>query len=189
MQEISSDKRNLIVTVIVVVVVAALLLFIWRRREGFEEPVAATATVAPEQVAVASAPTPVPVAVSEPVAANQTVAVGTLIDGPSEPVGISSKGAFSNAIPDNFFFLDDGDEGRMSVQNNLCSKNCCSSVWPAPFQQESNPYVCAALKNQDLVPSDMFCNNSVGLDSGCMCLSKNQARFLQGRGSNSSPWY
>ena len=169
-------------TVVAVIVVASILLFIWRRfREGFEgmEPVA-------EPVAV---PVTMP-AMAEPVATpSVNVAVGTIMDGPGmEPTGVMT-GAFSNAVPDNYYMLSDGSANNaFSVQNNVCSKSCCSESWPTPFKQKTDPYVCAALKNEELVSSRMFCNNAFN-DSGCMCLTKNQARFLYTRGGQGGEFF
>src|SRR5690348_14416562 len=39
-------------------------------------------------------------------------------------------------IPSNYYFLDDGADGEMSIQHNLCSKSCCSEQWPTPFKQK-----------------------------------------------------
>jgi len=108
---------------------------------------------------------------------------GTLIDGPGyeqgEIEGITQD-AFSK-IPSNYYFLDDGADGEMSIQHNLCSKSCCSEQWPTPFKQKYDPYVCG---NKDkFVPSNIFCNNTFQ-DSGCLCLSKDQSRFLMDRGTN-----
>lgn len=79
--------------------------------------------------------------------------------------------------------LDDGDNGNMSLQYNLCSKSCCSSQYPPPFSITPDDYVL--LSNKDYVPSNMTCNNA-WQDSGCLCLTKEQALFLNSRGSNAS---
>ncbi len=47
------------------------------------------------------------------------------------------------SIPSNYYFLDDGAGGAMSLQHNLCSKSCCSSSYPVPFKQRYDPFVCA----------------------------------------------
>jgi hypothetical protein len=69
---------------------------------------------------------------------------GSVIDGPGSekgPVdGISSDQIYT--LPSNYYFLDDGAGGEMSVQHNLCSKSCCSEQWPTPFKQKYDPYVC-----------------------------------------------
>jgi hypothetical protein len=113
---------------------------------------------------------------------------GILLDGPG-----FEKGEFEgvpqetlSAIPSNYYFLDDGAGGEMSIQHNLCSKSCCSEQWPTPFKQKYDPYVCG--NKDEFVPSQTFCNNSFQ-DSGCLCLTKKQAQFLYNRGSNGRSWF
>lgn len=86
------------------------------------------------------------------------------------------------SVPPAYYFLDDGAEGRNSIQHNLCSKSCCASQYPAPGELiEEDPFVC---QNKDkYVPSRYMCNN-VYQDSGCLCLKKDQAKFFQNRGGN-----
>ena len=86
-----------------------------------------------------------------------------------------------STFPSNYYLLDDGAQGEMSLQNNLCSKSCCGPQWPVPFKQSKDPYVCA--NKQKFVGSNMFCNNNFQ-DSGCLCLEKDQALFLYNRGGN-----
>lgn len=109
--------------------------------------------------------------------------VSSLADGPGYEVGPmdeANQSAFAN-IPSNYYFLDDGAGGEMSVINNLCSKSCCSEQWPLSFKMKHDPYVC---QNKDkFVPSNMFCNNSFQ-DAGCLCLGRNQSKFLMTRGNN-----
>ena len=92
----------------------------------------------------------------------------------------------TSSVPSNYYFLDDGDGGHMSIQYNLCSKSCCSKQWPLPFKLKEDAYVCA---NKDkFVPSRIMCNNSFQ-DSGCLCLTKDQARFIYNRGNNGREWF
>jgi len=107
---------------------------------------------------------------------------GILMDGPgfSRDRFVKSKRA-RRSVPPNYYFIDDGANGEMSIQHNLCSKSCCSEQWPTPFKQKYDPFVC---KNKDqFIPSNIFCNNSFQ-DSGCLCLNKKQAQFLYNRGGN-----
>jgi len=120
---------------------------------------------------------------------------GTIMDGPGfekgnmENAGSDVEGAPENIpsqIPSNFYFLDDGADGEMSIQHNMCSKSCCSEQWPTPFKQKYDPYVCG---NKDkFVGSNIFCNNSFQ-DSGCLCLSKKQSKFIYNRGGNGREWF
>lgn len=113
---------------------------------------------------------------------------GTLISGPgyeTTEVETPYSDIWSN-VPSNYYFLDDGAGGEMSIQNNLCSKSCCSSQWPTPFKTKNDPYVCA---NKDqFVPSNVYCNNSFQ-DAGCLCLTKKQGQFLYNRGGNGREWF
>ena len=120
--------------------------------------------------------------------------VGSLIDGPGfegVPEKITPQYArvfqpAGSSVPSNYYFLDDGDGGDMSIQYNLCSKSCCSPQWPTPFKLKYDPYVCA---NKDkFVPSRIFCNNTYE-SSGCLCLTKDQARFIYNRGGNGREWF
>jgi len=87
-----------------------------------------------------------------------------------------------SSIPANYYFLDDGAEGSMSIQHNLCSKSCCSDQYPTPHKLRYDPMVC---KNKDqFVPSRVMCANDFQ-DSGCLCMTKKQANFLSSRGGNS----
>lgn len=87
----------------------------------------------------------------------------------------------SQKLPENYYFLDDGADGKMSIQHNLCSRSCCSEQYPPPFKLKYDSYVC---KNKDkFVPSQVMCNNTFQ-DSGCLCMTKEQAEFLTSRGGN-----
>ena len=108
---------------------------------------------------------------------------GSLIDGPGfergDVEGVTQE--TMSMIPSNYYFLDDGAGGEMSVQHNLCSKSCCSAQWPTPFKQKYDPYVC---QNKDqFVPSNIMCSN-VFQDAVCMCLTKSQSQFISNRGLN-----
>lgn len=195
MQEFLSDKKNLVIVLVVLVVLLAVSLFMSRRKEGFDRAAVLDVAAAPAQPASAPAqPAAAPVQpAAQPVASPQApqvnVTVGTLADGPGAergPVPVLT-GVYSD-IPDSYYFLDDGAGGEMSVQNNLCSKSCCSAQWPTPFKQKSDPYVCEGLKSGKYVPSRQFCNNTYQ-DAGCLCLTKEQGRFLYNRGLNGSEWF
>jgi hypothetical protein len=71
---------------------------------------------------------------------------------------------------------------RMGLNYNLCSKSCCSQQWPVPFSLAPDKLVKDSGK--EYVPSSYTCNNS-WQDSGCLCMEKDQALFLESRGTNS----
>lgn len=113
---------------------------------------------------------------------------GIIMDGPgfekSDIEGAYIEGP--SGVPSNYYFLDDGAGGEMSIQHNLCSKSCCGEQYPTPHKMKHDPYVCA---NKDkFVPSRIFCNNTFQ-DSGCLCLSRKQAQFLYNRGGNGREWF
>jgi len=128
--------------------------------------------------------TPAPVAQDAPYVNPNT---GLIIQGPGYEVGeIEGAPELPTSIPSNYYFLDDGAGGEMSIENNLCSKSCCSEQWPTPFKMKYDPYVC---QNKDqFVPSNYFCNNTFQ-DSGCLCLTKKQAQSLYNRGGNGREWF
>ena len=113
---------------------------------------------------------------------------GMVIDGPGFEKG-DDKDVYTpvpSQIPSNYYFLDDGAQGTLKIENNLCSPSCCSEQWPTPFKQKYDPYVC---QNKDkFIPSRIFCNNSFQ-DSGCLCLTKKQGRHLYNRGGNGREWF
>lgn len=123
-----------------------------------------------------------------PVVSPQT---GALLDGPGyeqQPIDGAPIDASMTVdqIPSNYYFLDDGAGGEMSIQHNLCSKSCCSEQWPTPFKQKYDPYVC---QNKDkFTSSRIMCSNTFQ-DAGCLCLRKDQQQFLYNRGGNGREWF
>jgi hypothetical protein len=172
------NKRNLIALILIVIIVSVLVLIIVLNKiKGSTQQQEVTAQTS-EQFGNES----------ENKETNKNMPfvnpqTGTLLDGPGfekgEVDGVSQDSL--STVPSNYYFLDDGANGEMSIQHNLCSKSCCSAQWPTPFKQKYDPYVCGS-KGQ-FVPSQIFCNNSFQ-DAGCLCLNKNQAQFLYNRGGN-----
>ena len=72
---------------------------------------------------------------------------------------------------------------RMGLNYNLCSKSCCSQQWPVPFSLAPDKLVTESGK--EYVPSSYTCNNA-WQDTGCLCMEKDQALFLNSRGMNDS---
>lgn len=73
----------------------------------------------------------------------------------------------------------------LSLSYSHCSKNCCSpSQWELPFPMQPDEYL---QKNKDKYTgrgSNIMCNNNFS-GSGCLCLRKDEERFLSNRGNNS----
>ena len=82
----------------------------------------------------------------------------------------------------NQYLLDDGGNGNLGLQYNMCSPSCCSEQWPTSHKLPYDPMVCK--NKQDFMPSNIMCNNS-WQSSGCACLSKKQFANLSNRGGNS----
>lgn len=78
------------------------------------------------------------------------------------------------------YLLDDGADGTLGLQYNMCSPSCCSSQYPVPFALPSDPAICG---EQEYVPTNFTCMSG-DQNAGCMCLSKEQADFLGSRGGN-----
>jgi hypothetical protein len=116
--------------------------------------------------------------------------VGVLIDGPGyeQQTDDWTFGEPTVGIPSDYYFLDDGSGGGVSIQHNLCSKSCCAEQWPTPFKMKYDPYVCDLKRKGELVGSNYFCNNTFQ-DSGCLCLTRAQGQFLYNRGSNGREWF
>lgn len=71
-----------------------------------------------------------------------------------------------------------GDEG---LNFNLCSPSCCSDQWPVPFKMPVDKMTCQS--KDKFVPTSYTCNNG-WQDSGCLCMKKEQAEFINLRGLN-----
>ena len=111
---------------------------------------------------------------------------GAIVDGPSFEGGdIDKPSWYSGDLDPSMYFLDDGADGEFSIQNNMCSKSCCSNSWPSiSVTRKDDPYVCAMKEKGELMPSNLTCNNAYQ-DTGCLCLNKKQYQFLSNRGTNS----
>ena len=77
--------------------------------------------------------------------------------------------------------IDDGSKGNLGLNWNMCSKSCCSVQYPPSFSVTPDDYVL--MSDEDYVPSNYTCNNG-WQDSGCLCLTKEQALHLNRRGGN-----
>jgi hypothetical protein len=81
----------------------------------------------------------------------------------------------------NYYLLDDGENGMAGLQFNQCSKSCCSEQYPLPFKMPVDSSVAAS--KDEFVPTNYTCNNA-WQDSGCVCMTKKQANFIGSRGGN-----
>lgn len=167
----SVEKTNLTMIICIIVVLAVLVwLFCPKRAENFEDN------------AVLSSPTTHGVTIN--------AVTGTTMDGPGfEQSSISGNEevALPGKIPSNYYFLDDGSNGELSLTNNMFSKSCCSnSDWPTPFNQKADPYVCGS--KDKFTPSNYFGNNTFQ-DVGCACVTKRQGAFIANRGGNGRDWF
>jgi hypothetical protein len=61
---------------------------------------------------------------------------------------------------------------------NKCSLSCCSSQYPTPFQEGSDPLVCDKNGNNRYLSSDYNCTNNTG-GTGCLCMTDKQVNGLQ----------
>lgn len=121
---------------------------------------------------------------------------GTLLDGPgfesaaglgTGDANISGAAEIPTTIPSDYYFLDDGANGEMRVENNLFSPSCCGAQWPVPGVKTgvADGALCG---NGPFVPNRMFGQNSYS-NSGCLCLSQKQATHLYNRGGNGREWF
>lgn len=94
-----------------------------------------------------------------------------------EPIGVETTDNNSN-----LYMLDDGADGRMSITNNLYSKACCSPQYPPPF---ATPYDETACKTRQEYANTNYYGNNSFQDSGCLCMTKDQYKFINSRGGNS----
>lgn len=77
--------------------------------------------------------------------------------------------------------LDDGMNGNATLTFNMCSKACCSTQYPPPIDLPVDPLVCNS--KQKFVSSSYTCNNGLQ-DSGCVCMTEDQAELFARRGNN-----
>lgn len=79
--------------------------------------------------------------------------------------------------------LDDGYNGDMGLNYNMCSKACCSPQYPPPFAVEEDVMV-NSMKDK-FVPNNYACNNAWN-NAGCVCMTKKQHDYIGSRGGNAS---
>jgi len=77
--------------------------------------------------------------------------------------------------------LDDAMMGNAGLSYDLCSKSCCSPQYPPPFALPVDDLTCKS--GEKFVGTSYKCNNA-WQDSGCVCLTEKQHKFLSSRGGN-----
>jgi hypothetical protein len=77
--------------------------------------------------------------------------------------------------------LDDGYNGAMGLNYNMCSKSCCAPQYPPPFALEKD--VMVDKMKDKFVPNNYMCNNAWN-NSGCVCMTAKQRDYIEGRGGN-----
>jgi hypothetical protein len=112
-----------------------------------------------------------------PIVANQAE---LMQNRPITVVDVVPQGNSTNVIPENMYLLD-GANQNFNFAKSRCSKSCCSQQWPLPFAMKNDPAVCNS--KEKYVPTGLSCTNSWD-DSGCLCVTEEQARFYGNRGGN-----
>jgi hypothetical protein len=117
------------------------------------------------------------------------VEVDTIMDGPgyenNNVDGVDQ--AVTGKVPADYYFLDDGANGKYSITSNLFSPSCCSDTnWPVPFHLKKDPYICG--NKSEYTGSNIFGQTSFS-NSGCACLTKDQGKFLYNRGGNGQEFF
>lgn len=77
--------------------------------------------------------------------------------------------------------LDDGYNGAMGLNYNMCSKSCCGPQYPPPFAMDKD--IMVEKHKGEFVPNNYMCNNAWN-DSGCVCMTQKQKDYIQSRGNN-----
>jgi len=163
---------------IISIVVAILLLFVWG---GLTESFANGEAVQNTGMEFTEMDKPI-----QPMVANKALA--SAVTG-SEFVGLPAEvmPPWSNdAKYGSSTSVSDDTLGDMPLTYNMCSKSCCTSQYPVPFNMPVDDLTCK--DKEELIGTSYACNNA-WQDSGCMCMTKKQGSFLYSRGGNSSGVY
>lgn len=122
LQEFLSDPKKVAIAVVVIIVLSSLSMT-WMRWMRACPPPQENFTAKEEAKKVE---------IPDKNTAFVDAKTGAVMDGPGfekGPVEGVTQDSLTN-IPSNYYFLDDGADGEMSIQHNLCSKSCCSSQYP-----------------------------------------------------------
>jgi hypothetical protein len=179
------DSENNLVLVVVVALLLLVFVLVNRKRNGNWtqwRPVSRRGRMAEHLTNVSQNSKPVSFNprlfnpdISEQVVDDNFIPLPTKADAPWSV----NKGNFGESE-----ILDDGASGNLAMGFNMCSKNCCSGgVWPAPHSMPPDDFLL--MSGKEFLPSNLTCSNGFQ-DSGCLCMTPQQSKFLLGRGSNSS---
>lgn len=90
------------------------------------------------------------------------------------------------SIPSDYYFLDDGANGEMRIENNITSPSCCGATWPSGIHNKNDPALCG---NGPFVPGSRYFGNSTYSSTGCVCVTPKQQQFMYNRGGNGREWF
>lgn len=90
------------------------------------------------------------------------------------------------SIPSDYYFLDDGANGEMRIENNITSPSCCGATWPSGIHNKNDPALCG---NGPFVPGSSYYGNTSYSSTGCVCVTPKQQQFMYNRGGNGREWF
>lgn len=97
------------------------------------------------------------------------------------PASIKSYDIDGRKFYDNTeYFLDDGANGALSVHNTHFSPSCC----PPQIMPYNMPADNVVDRNREHYVLNNYTGNTADNNAGCMCMTREQQRFLQSRGGN-----
>jgi hypothetical protein len=80
--------------------------------------------------------------------------------------------------PSNYSNIEPTNNNIVKIDENKCSKECCKHTqWPVPHDVTPKA-------GSEFIGNNMSCNWGEG--SGCVCLKKDDFKFLSVRGTNSN---
>lgn len=175
-------KLTTVQQILVIAVVIAVVYFIYKQTENLESTDGIVITNKPnnkDDATELKQPEPE----RSPVLYDRKTGVVTAA---SEFVGLPDEilpawGSESVANYGKVDRLDDGYNGAMGLNYNMCSKSCCGPQYPPPFALEQDAMV-EKMKDQ-FVPNNYSCNNAWN-NTGCVCMTKKQHEYIGSRGGN-----
>lgn len=161
------DKTIQTIIIVAIVIIVIYFLFLKKNKEGFEQPGIPLERVMSDENIV--------------IPPTYIQSDGTIMSGPD--FGIPNEIIPSWGISDRINIGETGDnfDNDLGLSTALCSPSCCSQQYPTPFPLEPDRFVCG--NKDEFVPNNYVCNNS-WQNSGCLCMTKDQAKWLGNRGGN-----